>query len=113
MQQRGLTPEQKSCDDMPLTECRDNLDTSSESEVQPTSDDVLCLEYSMAIVRMVNGISDKAQKGRVATSVAQNAAAAGMLQSQIPLTNMRHHYSAGANYMGNVIETSMMHHAAS
>lgn len=41
------------------------------------SDDVLRLEYSMAIVRMVNGISDKAQKGRVATSVAQNAAAAG------------------------------------
>lgn len=31
----------------------------------------------MAIVRMVNGISDKAQKGRVATSVAHNAAAAG------------------------------------
>ncbi len=35
------------------------------------------LEYSMAIVRMVNGISDKAQKGKTATSVSSNAAAAG------------------------------------
>ena len=32
----------------------------------------------MAIVRMVNGISDKAQKGKTATSVSSNAAAAGM-----------------------------------
>ena len=31
----------------------------------------------MAIVRMVNGISDKAQKGKTATSVSSNAAAAG------------------------------------
>lgn len=41
------------------------------------SDDVTRLEYSMAIVRMVNGISDKAQKGRTAVSVSSNAAAAG------------------------------------
>lgn len=33
----------------------------------------------MAIVRMVNGISDKAQKGKTATSVSSNAAAAGAL----------------------------------
>lgn len=32
----------------------------------------------MAIVRMVNGISDKAQKGKSAVSVSSNAAAAGM-----------------------------------
>lgn len=42
------------------------------------SDDVTRLEYSMAIVRMVNGISDKAQKGKAAVSVASNAAAAGI-----------------------------------
>ena len=41
------------------------------------SDDVTRLEYSMAIVRMVNGISDKAQKGKTAVSVSSNAAAAG------------------------------------
>lgn len=35
----------------------------------------------MIIVRMVNGISDKAQKGRLATSVAHNAAAAGTATS--------------------------------
>lgn len=33
----------------------------------------------MAIVRMVNGISDKAQKGKTAVSVSHNAAAAGMI----------------------------------
>lgn len=45
------------------------------------SDDVMRLEYSMAIVRMVNGISDKAQKGKTATSVSSNAAAAGRFLS--------------------------------
>jgi len=54
--------------------CRDQ-----HSQVTTTaSDEVLRLEYSMAIVRMVNGISDKAQKGKTATSVSSNAAAAGM-----------------------------------
>ena len=41
------------------------------------SDEVTRLQYSMAVVRMVNGISDKAQKGKTATSVSSNAAAAG------------------------------------
>ena len=41
------------------------------------SAETMRLEYSMAIVRMVNGISDKAQKGKTATSVSSNAAAAG------------------------------------
>lgn len=57
--------------------CRDTCSTQQKAETGSTSDDVLRLEYSMAIVRMVNGISDKAQKGRMATSVAHNAAAAG------------------------------------
>lgn len=41
------------------------------------SSETVRLEYSMALVRMVNGISDKAQKGKTATSVSSNAAAAG------------------------------------
>ena len=62
---------------------------------------MLRLEYSMAIVRMVNGISDKAQKGRVATSVAQNAAAAGMLQSPIPVQHLRETNRAQVRIMSN------------
>lgn len=42
---------------------------SSESELR--------LQYAMAVVRMVNGIADSAQRGRVAASVASLAAAAG------------------------------------
>ena len=38
----------------------------------------------MAIVRMVNGISDKAQKGKTAVSVSSNAAAAGKLVATSP-----------------------------
>ena len=37
------------------------------------------LQYSMAIVRLVNGIADGAQKGRVASSVANLASSAGAL----------------------------------
>lgn len=40
----------------------------------------------MAVVRMVNGISDKAQKGKTATSVSSNAAAAGNPLLAAPLT---------------------------
>ncbi|DBA73872.1 TPA: hypothetical protein ACH3X2_009526 [Trebouxia sp. C0005] len=54
------------------------------------SDEVLRLEYSMAIVRMVNGISDKAQKGKTATSVSSNAAAAGLPRL---LVDVRHEAS--------------------
>ena len=53
---------------------RDQHTSSSASE---ESEDVIRLQYSMAIVRMVNGISDKAQKGKTAVSVSSNAAAAG------------------------------------
>lgn len=42
---------------------------SSESELR--------LQYAMAVVRMVNGIADSAQRGRVAASVASLASAAG------------------------------------
>ena len=52
------------------------------------SDDVTRLEYSMAIVRMVNGISDKAQKGKTALSVSSNAAAAGMFVATSPQGSM-------------------------
>lgn len=44
---------------------------SSESELR--------LQYAMAVVRMVNGIADSAQRGRIAASVASLAAAAGAL----------------------------------
>ncbi|DBB04473.1 TPA: hypothetical protein ACH3X1_012573 [Trebouxia sp. C0004] len=44
----------------------------------------------MAIVRMVNGISDKAQKGKTATSVSSNAAAAGLPRL---LVDVRHEAS--------------------
>lgn len=53
-------------------------DQHSRDHNNGASDDVTRLEYSMAIVRMVNGISDKAQKGRTAVSVSHNAATAGM-----------------------------------
>ena len=53
--------------------CRDQDSRNSETELSET----VQLEYSMTLVRMVNGISDKAQKGKTATSVSSNAAAAG------------------------------------
>ncbi len=40
---------------------------------------MLCMEYAMATVRLVNGIADSAQKGKVATSVASLASFAGEL----------------------------------
>lgn len=44
---------------------------------QPADDSSLRLQYSMAVVRLVNGIADAAQKGRTAVSVAFLAAQAG------------------------------------
>ena len=41
------------------------------------SENTLCMEYAMATVRLVNGIADSAQKGKVATSVASLASFAG------------------------------------
>ncbi|KAL4427777.1 hypothetical protein ABPG75_001866 [Micractinium tetrahymenae] len=52
---------------------------SSESELR--------LQYAMAVVRMVNGIADSAQRGRVAASVASLAAAAGLPRI---LVDLRH-----------------------
>lgn len=48
---------------------------SAELEMQ------LRLQYAMTIVRLVNGISDSSQKGKVATSVAVLATKSGMAAS--------------------------------
>lgn len=44
----------------------------------PSDDGALRLQYAMAIVRLVNGVADAAQKGRTAVSVAGLAAQAGL-----------------------------------
>jgi hypothetical protein len=41
------------------------------------SDGLLRLMYSMAVVRLVNGVADSSQRGRVAASVASLASQAG------------------------------------
>ena len=45
---------------------------------------LLRLLYAMALIRLVNGISDSSQKGRVAVSVAQLAEDAGVLPAPPP-----------------------------
>lgn len=55
---------------------------SNREEVRPPLIDAnmemqLRLEYAMAIIRLVNGISDSAQKKKVASSVAALASSAG------------------------------------
>lgn len=47
----------------------------------------LRMQYSLAVVRMVNGIADSSQKGRVAASVASLASAAGLPRL---LVDLRH-----------------------
>lgn len=42
----------------------------------------LRLQYAMTIIRLVNGISDSAQKKKVAASVAALAASAGQISGQ-------------------------------
>lgn len=71
-----------------LTEIGIRDQDSRNSEIKTT--ETLRLEYSMALVRMVNGISDKAQKGKTATSVSSNAAAAGLPRL---LVDVRHEAS--------------------
>lgn len=51
------------------------------------SEHELRLQYSMALVRMVNGIADSAQRGRLAASVASLAGAAGLPRL---LVDLRH-----------------------
>lgn len=41
------------------------------------SETLLRMQYAMAVIRVVNGIADSAQKGKVATSVASLASFAG------------------------------------
>jgi ribosomal biogenesis protein LAS1 len=53
------------------------------------SDSELRLQYALAVVRMVNGIADSAQRGRVAASVAGLAAAAGTSFSLATVVNVR------------------------
>ncbi|GAB4822321.1 hypothetical protein N2152v2_009367 [Parachlorella kessleri] len=70
----------------------DAAQTSWGPQAAPTpaialSDSQLRLQYAMALVRMVNGIADSAQKGRLAQSVASLAAAAGLPRI---LVDLRH-----------------------
>ncbi len=48
-----------------------------QQQTAPASESELRLQYAMAVVRMVNGIADSSQRGRVAASVASLASAAG------------------------------------
>lgn len=57
------------------------------ASAQPVDDGALRLQYAMAIVRLVNGIADAAQKGRTAVSVAGLAAQAGLPRM---LVDLRH-----------------------
>ena len=41
------------------------------------SETLLRMQYAMAVIRVVNGIADSAQKGKVASSVASLASFAG------------------------------------
>lgn len=52
---------------------------SSQPAAEPES--LLRLQYAMLVIRLVNGISDSSQKGRVALSVANLAEDAGELLS--------------------------------
>lgn len=57
------------------------LGTSNQQQHLPqafASESELRLQYGMAVVRMVNGIADSSQRGRVAASVASLASQAGL-----------------------------------
>jgi hypothetical protein len=54
---------------------------------QLASESELRLQYAMAVVRMVNGIADSSQRGRVAASVASLASVAGLPRI---LVDLRH-----------------------
>lgn len=57
-----------------------HLDSHSQQpppSISGSSESELRLQYAMAVVRMVNGIADSAQRGRIAASVASLASAAG------------------------------------
>ena len=64
------------CRDTGLHQCQDGTGSKG---VAAASENMLCMEYAMATVRLVNGIADSAQKGKVATSVASLASFAGKL----------------------------------
>ena len=57
--------------------CRDPLHQQAGERNVAVSEMQLRLQYSMILVRMVNGISDSSQKGRVAASVLHLASNAG------------------------------------
>ena len=52
-------------------------DTEAVDSLAAASENTLRMEFAMAIVRLVNGIADSAQKGKVAVSVASLASFAG------------------------------------
>lgn len=62
----------------PTASCRDPGQAHCSAAAAQSHDDaVIRLQYSMIIVRLVNGIADAGQKGRTANSVASITAAAG------------------------------------
>ncbi len=63
--------------------CRDRGEATCQPPAfQAHDDQVLRMQYSMVIVRLVNGIADSGQKGRTANSVASIAAGAGAASDQ-------------------------------
>ena len=66
----------------PIASCRDPGQAHCSAAAAHSHDDaVIRLQYSMIIVRLVNGIADAGQKGRTANSVASITAAAGATNS--------------------------------
>jgi ribosomal biogenesis protein LAS1 len=53
-------------------------DISASAQHLMEAESLLRLQYAMLIIRLVNGISDSAQKGRIAMSVAHLAEDAGL-----------------------------------
>lgn len=65
-----------------MSECRDPLyaggyAATGVAQGTAASETLLRMQYAMAVIRVVNGIADSAQKGKVATSVASLASFAG------------------------------------
>jgi hypothetical protein len=61
------------------------------SQIQPSSELTLRLQYSMSIIRLVNGIADSSQRGKVAASIASLASAAGLPRVLVDLRHQATH----------------------
>ena len=61
---------------------------SDQPGAQPTSEPLLRLQYALCLIRLVNGVTDSAQKGKVAASVSSLATAAGVLETAAEPENL-------------------------